>query len=86
VKHAGATTLDELRDVLEQLRAVPGLVERKPGTFYRGSSAFLHFHEDPEGLFADAKLSGPEFQRMPVSTLGQRQAFIRAVRSALSKH
>jgi len=84
MKHAGATTLAELSTLLEQLRAVPGLAERKPGIFYRGSRAFLHFHEDPAGIFADAKINGREFERVDVTTTGQRQALIRAVRSALS--
>ena len=83
MKHAGATTLAELSELLEQLRAVPGLVERKPGIFYRGPSAFLHFHEDSAGVFADAKLNGREFERSPVSTLQQRRAFLLAVRSAV---
>ena len=85
MKHASPATLTELGSLLEQLRAIAGLTERKPGIFYRGSAAFLHFHEDPAGLFADAKLGGKEFERLPVMTPAQRQALVRAVRSALGQ-
>lgn len=83
MKHAGPTTLIELQPLLEQLRLLPGLVERKPGIFYRRSIAFLHFHEDAMGLFADAKINGREFERFAVSTQVQRQSFLRAVQADL---
>lgn len=84
MKHAGASALAELAELLGQLRTLPGLTERKPGIFYRGSSAFLHFHEDPAGLFADAKLDGTGFERRAVNTAPERQALIGAVRAALA--
>jgi hypothetical protein len=84
VKHAGATTLAELSELLEQLRGIAGITERKPGIFYRGSAAFLHFHEDPTGLFADVKMNGIEFERMPVNMQRERVALVRAVRSAMA--
>jgi len=49
MKHATAETLAGFGDLLEQLRRIPGLVEKRPGVFYRKSRAFLHFHEDPAG-------------------------------------
>jgi hypothetical protein len=64
MKHAGADTLRELEPLLRRLRSIPKLVERKPGTFYLRSSAFLHFHEDPAGVFADIKLNGASFERV----------------------
>jgi hypothetical protein len=66
MKHAGSEALDQLEPVLARLRRLEGLRERKRGTFYRGSSAFLHFHEDPAGMFADLKVAG-EFVRMRVN-------------------
>ena len=83
MKHAGATALAQLAEVLEQLRSVTDLTERKPGIFYRASTAFLHFHEDPAGLFADAKINGVGFERFPVSTREEQQVLIQAVRTAL---
>ena len=80
MKHASAETLRRLESLLARVREIDSLHERKSGIFYRGSSAFLHFHEDAAGVFADVKLSGRHFERVPVSTELQRRAFIRAVR------
>lgn len=82
MKHATPATLKQLEPLLARIRGLGVLVERKPGTFYRRSAAFLHFHEDEAGLFADAKLNGVEFERMPVSTLQQRELCWRAVSAA----
>lgn len=84
MKHAGDAALDSIHDLLVKIRAVAGadLKEKKRGTFYRKSSAFLHFHEDPAGMFADLKL-GPEFQRFRVSTGREQVAFLRELARAL---
>ena len=84
MKHASHTSLYRLAPLLEQLRAISSLIERTPGCFYRRSSAFLHFHEDPAGLFADAKLNLVSFERLPVNTREEQSALLRAVRVALS--
>ncbi|MEX2205693.1 MAG: hypothetical protein WEF50_05640 [Myxococcota bacterium] len=84
MKHAGPQALDQLDDLLAKLRGQQALVEKKRGTFYRKSSAFLHFHEDPDGLFADAKLAGKDFERFRVSTAKERSAFLRRVAHALA--
>jgi hypothetical protein len=78
VRHARPAALDELEPLLEELRAIEGLVERNRGTFYRKGNAFLHFHEDPAGLFADLKRDG-EWQRLPATTTDDRRALLRAV-------
>jgi len=75
VKHAGEQALDALEDVLDQIRKQKDLKERKRGVFYKGSVAFLHFHEDPSGLFADLK-SGKEWARYPVGTKSERREFL----------
>jgi hypothetical protein len=84
MKHATAASLAQLEPLLARVRSIAGLVERKPGTFYRRSAAFLHFHEDAAGLFADVKLNGVEFERMRVSTAPERDVFWRAVLKACS--
>jgi aminoglycoside 3-N-acetyltransferase I len=84
MKHASRASLDRLAPLLDQLRAVSGLVERRPGTFYRRSAAFLHFHEDPAGLFADVKLNLLDFERFAVNTPAEWSALVRAVRNTLS--
>lgn len=74
MKHATSAVLDTLEPLLAQVRAVPGLVERSRGVFYRKGRAFLHFHEDPKGLFADVRdAEGDDFERIEVSRdSGQR--------------
>ncbi len=83
MKHAGAATLQTLEPLLARLRAQPGLVERTPGCFYKGSSAFLHFHEDPSGTHADVKLSADGFTRVRAETAQERDALVALVAKAL---
>lgn len=84
MKHAGPETLDALDDLLAKLRRQEALVERKRGVFYRRGSAFLHFHEDPAGLFADLKIGGL-FARFRVSTGKERATLLRAVGDQLAE-
>jgi hypothetical protein len=84
VRHATPAALDRLEALLRELRGCEGLREKKRGTFYRGSSAFLHFHEDPAGLFADVKLAGAEFTRLRATTAAEQRALLGAVRRALT--
>ena len=85
MKHASPAALEALSPLLEKLRRVAGLVEKSPGVFYLRSRAFLHFHEDPAGLFADAKLDLADFQRFRVSTSIEQAALLRAVTETLRR-
>lgn len=69
--------------MLAKLRTCSSLKERARGTFYRKSSAFLHFHEDPAGLFADLKTDGV-FVRHRVTTARERAALLREVARLLA--
>lgn len=82
MKHAGPEALKAVADVLTTLRGVAGLKEKKLGVFYRGATAFLHFHEDPAGIFADLR-SASDWQRFPVNTRSERAALVREVRARL---
>ena len=82
MRHATPEALDRLEPLLARLRAVDGLRERKRGNFTRGSAAFLHFHVDPAGLFADVKL-GQSFERFRVTTDAEQDALLAAVRREL---
>ena len=75
MKHATSTALDRITPLLEVLRELPGLKEKSRGVFYRKSSAFLHFHEDPAGLFADLRQTDGEFVRYRIETLDEQNAF-----------
>jgi hypothetical protein len=84
MKHAGEEALRRLSDLLDQIRQREGLKEKKLGIFYRKSKSFLHFHEDPAGMFADIS-SGDDFDRYPVNTMKQRQALLAAIDRTLKK-
>lgn len=83
MKHAGAETIARLEPMLRKLRARNDLIERTPGTFYRKSQAFLHFHEDPAGIFADVKDDLVSFKRYRVSTRAEQQRLLRLITAAL---
>jgi hypothetical protein len=78
VRHARAAALDELEPLILRLRQVDGLVERTRGVFYRKSKAFLHFHEDPSGLYADVRFAA-DFERFRVQTLAEQEALLEKV-------
>jgi hypothetical protein len=65
MKHAGSIALLALADLITAVRA-RGLTEKRAGTFYRNGKAWLHFHEDKAGLFADIRVS-TEWVRFRVS-------------------
>lgn len=74
-------TFDEL---LDALRSLPGLVERgtRPGTFYRRSRPFLHFHGSGHGRTADLRTGGG-WTRLPAATPADRAALLAAVEARL---
>jgi hypothetical protein len=78
MKHAGPGALDRLEPVLRTIRARTELVERSRGVFYRKRDPFLHFHEDPTGLFCDIKIAG-RFKRHPATTKTQQRALLARV-------
>lgn len=85
MKHATAAALDRLESLLGSLRALPGLKEKSRGVFYRKSTAFLHFHEDAAGLFADIRSTDGDFDRHRVETEDERAAFIRTAHADVGR-
>ena len=83
MKHATADTIDSLAPLLHRLRRLDGLREVKPGIFYRRSKAFLHFHEHGEQIYADVRLTGTDFQRLPCTTERERSALVAAIADCL---
>jgi hypothetical protein len=82
MKHIGPASLGQLSELLVEIRRRDALKERSPAVFYLKSRAFLHFHEDPAGLFADLR-AGTAFDRLPVNTPADRAAFLAALDRAL---
>jgi hypothetical protein len=76
MKHATPAALDQLEPLLAELRTLD-LTEKSRGVFYRRSRAFLHFHEDPKGLFADIRdPSGADFERVDVTQADGRERLL----------
>ena len=83
MRHATPQTIAGQAALLAQIRALGGLSEKKPGVFYRKSRAFLHFHEEGDRLFADVRLAGSDFTRLPASTAAERCALVAAIAEAI---
>ena len=74
MKHAGPTALDALEPLLARIRAPGVLKEKRRGVFYLKSRAYLHFHEDPAGLFADVRaLDGKDFDRLKLDPAAEAE-------------
>jgi hypothetical protein len=81
MRHARADDLAGCGDVLDELRAIEGLKERTPGSFYRRGSGFLHFHVDGDRLLADVKVAG-DWRRVPASTRAECRRLVRLAAEA----
>lgn len=83
MKHASERALRGIGPLLAKLRQFP-LRERKLGVFYRGSSAFVHFHEDPLGIFAHMKTTCG-WKRTAVNTAAEVRSFLSEVRAEIGE-
>jgi hypothetical protein len=83
MKHAGPGTLARIAPLLEELRARSALRERRPGVFELKSRAFLHFHDDPSGIFADVRLT-EGFVRFPVTSRSEQSDLLERIDGCLS--
>ena len=74
---ADAAALQALLPVLRQLREIKGVQETKPGIFYARRDAFVHFHDDGGGLYADLKKPGGSgFDRYPLATPAEQRKLV----------
>jgi len=85
MKHARPDTLAALEPFLRKLREHAGLIERTPGSFYRKSAAYLHFHEDPSGIYADVKLDLVDFTRVRATTPQERAHLLSLIAESLKQ-
>ncbi|MGE3302769.1 MAG: hypothetical protein AB7M12_06615 [Hyphomonadaceae bacterium] len=81
MKHAGPEALKTLDGLLAEVRA-HGLREPRPGVFYLQGKAWLHFHEDPAGLFADLR-EGGDWRRVDVSKAAGRTRLLAMITRGL---
>lgn len=86
MKHATSETLESIDPLLRKLRSRPHLIERTPGGFYLKSKAFLHFHHDPSGIYADVKLDPAGFSRMRCTSREEQRELLQCVDRALGAH
>jgi hypothetical protein len=83
VPYCPPALLDDVADVLAEVRTWTGVVEKKPGIFYVRRQPFLHFHlveggrrrADVKGRTAWVQLDLPR----PISVT-RRRAFLRELR------
>lgn len=80
MRHARPVALDRLETLIAALREIDGLVEKSRGVFYKRGRAFLHFHEDGEGLFADIRGDDDDFDRFEVTAPPAQRALLREAR------
>lgn len=83
MRHATPEDLERLEALLAELRGLAQLRERKPGSFSRGSRAFLHFHEDSGDLYADVRLDST-FERLKVTSADDQAVLLSRVRKAIT--
>ena len=86
MKHAGPTALDALEPLLTKLRAFGALKEKTRGVYYLKSRAFLHFHEDTSGAYADIRIPGAgDFERVRADTPDGEAELLARVTAALGR-
>ena len=76
------STLEALAPLLKVLRAHPALHEIRPATFHLKGRNFVHFHEEPEGVFADVLLAKGRVH-MPVSSPTEQAEFLQRIGQVL---
>lgn len=85
MRHARDEDLDRIEPLLVRLRQLGTLKERKRGCFYFKSRGFVHFHEDPKGMFADLRqVDARDDRRMKVDTLKEQDALVTQARKVLT--
>ncbi len=82
MKHATVPTLRKIEPLLASIRLYAGLKERTLGVFYFKGQAFLHFHEDPAGLFADLRIDN-EFERFAVNNEAEKKVLLLKIKEAI---
>jgi len=83
VAHCPPALLDDVRDVLAEVRAWAGVVEKSPGVFYVRREPFLHFHLAADGR-RRADVKGPAgWRALPLprpTSARRRQSLLRELR------
>ena len=70
-RRAGASTLAKITPLLDDLRHIDTLEERRPGVFCAAGREILHFHELPDAIVADVLLQSGTV-RLPASSRSEQ--------------
>lgn len=85
MRHARDEDLDRIEPLLARLRGLGALKERKRGCFYFKSKGFVHFHEDPKGMFADLRqIDTRDDRRVKVDTSAEQDDLIEQAKKVLA--
>ena len=85
MRHARDEDLDRIEPLLKRLRALGALKERKRGCFYFKSKGFVHFHQDPKGMFADLRqLDSRHDRRLKVDTATEQDTLVEQSKKVLA--
>lgn len=76
-------TLSRLEPLLRAVRGYGVLTEVRPAAFHLDSRDFLHFHEEPDGLYADVRLSRGRI-RLPVGTADEQAELLARIDDTLT--
>ena len=76
-------TFECIAPLLAILRGHPVLREVRPAVFHLHGRDFIHFHEEPDGVFADVRLATGQI-RMPVATQADRAELLERIEGALA--
>ncbi len=76
------STLDTLKPLLNFLRSYDCLEETEGQKFLLKGVDFVHFHDDPDGLWADAKLTKKRV-RLPVTTVSEQGELMELIANKL---
>jgi hypothetical protein len=79
-----SATLDCIAPLLAILRGCSVLREVRPTVFHLKGKDFIHFHEGPEGVFADVRLSKGQV-RMSVFTQPEQSELLERIEDTLSE-
>jgi hypothetical protein len=84
VRHATGSALARIDRLLAAIRREQRAKERRTGIFYVKGQAFLHFHEDPAGIFADLKSDG-NWVRFAVNTKPEQEHLLQSIAKVLTE-
>jgi len=76
-------SFERIASLLESLRGNPALCEIRPTHFLLNGKEFLHFHDDGDGIVADAILSKGRIS-MPVNTTAEQAEFMDRIDRSLA--